>query len=158
NLRPAVGPIVAPNRSDSLIPAAAGRAGDDPIFLLDAEARSRAARGESILNATLGALTEDDGTLAVMPSVVAAMAGVPVKRAAAYAPILGDAEFLRAVTADLFGAGPLADVAVAAATPGGTGAIHHAVANFLEPGQSLLTTSWYWGPYRMIAQHAGRGV
>jgi len=153
-----VGPTVTPNRGDALIPAAAGRAGDDPIFLLDAEARARAGNGESILNATLGVLTEDDGTLAVMPSVVEAMAGVPVKRAAGYAPILGDAEFLRAVTADLFGARPLGELAVAAATPGGTGAIHHAVANFLEPGQSLLTTSWYWGPYRMIASHAGRGV
>jgi aromatic-amino-acid transaminase len=47
---------------------------------------------------------------------------------------------------------------VAAATPGGTGALHHAIVNFLEPGQSLLTTSYYWGPYKTIATHTGRAV
>ena len=142
----------------ALIPAAADRPGDDPIFMLHAEAQRRAAAGESILNATLGALMEDDGTLAVMPSVLDAIARVPVKEAAGYAPILGSPAFLRAVIDDLFGAGPLAGMAVAAATPGGTGAIHHAVVNFLEPGQALLTTSWYWAPYQTIATHTGRAV
>ena len=57
----------------SLIPSAANRPTDDPIFLLNAEATKRAQAGESIVNATLGALMEDDGTLAVMPSVVEAL-------------------------------------------------------------------------------------
>jgi aromatic-amino-acid transaminase len=153
-----VTPIVTRERSQPLIPAAQGRPGDDPIFLLNAEAKSRAEKGESILNATLGVLTTDDGTLAVMPSVVDAIARVPMKRAAAYAPILGEAAFLRAVIDDLFGASPLASQALAAATPGGTGAIHHATVNFLEVGQSLLTTSYFWGPYRTIAEHTGRSV
>ncbi len=132
-------------RSQPLISAAQGRPGDDPIFLLNAEAKSRAEKGESILNATLGVLMSDDGS-------------VPMKRAAAYAPILGEAAFLRAVIDDLFGASPLAGRALAAATPGGTGAIHHSIVNFLEVGQALLTTSYYWGPYRTIAEHTGRSV
>ena len=148
--------IVTPVRSSPLIPAAAGRIGDDPIFALNAEAAARARKGESILNATLGALMEDDGTLAVMPSVIEAISRVPEKRSAAYAPILGDAQFLTAVIRDLFGEGALAEQSVAAATPGGTGALHHAMVNFLEPGQSLLTTSYFWGPYQTIATHTGR--
>jgi hypothetical protein len=60
----------------ALVPAAAGRPGDDPIFSLNAEATRRAAAGESILNATLGALTLDDGRLAVMPTVAEVMATV----------------------------------------------------------------------------------
>src|SRR5438093_98478 len=48
--------------------------------------------------------------------------------------------------------------AVACATPGGTGALRHAIANFLEPGQSLLTTSYYWGPYATLADEADRKV
>ena len=147
-----------PASGSPLIPAAAGRPGDDPIFLLNAEANARAKRGESILNATLGALMEDDGTLAVMPSVIAAISRVPAKRSAGYAPILGDPGFLQAVIHDVLGGGPLAGQAVAAATPGGTGALHHAIANFLEPGQSVLTTSWFWGPYHTIATHARRGL
>lgn len=153
-----VSPIVTPTFSTTLIPAAADRPGDDPIFALNAEAQRRAEAGESILNATLGALMEDDGTLAVMPSVLDAIARVPVKKAAAYAPIHGDAVFLRAVINDLFDAGPLAARAVAAATPGGTGALHHAVVNFLEPGQALLTTSYFWNPYHTIAVHTRRAV
>jgi aromatic-amino-acid transaminase len=153
-----VTPIVTRERSHPLIPAAQGRPGDDPIFLLNAEAKSRAEKGESILNATLGVLMSDDGTLAVMPSVVDAIARVPMKRAAAYAPILGEPSFLRAVIDDLFAGSSLAEHAVAAASPGGTGAIHLAIVDFLEPGQALLTTSYYWGPYRTLAEHSGRSV
>ena len=58
----------------------------------------------------------------------------------------------------LFGEGPLAQQATAVATPGGTGAIYQAVVNALEPGQSLLTSNYYWGPYRAITAHAGRGI
>ena len=28
--------------------------------------------------------------------------------------------------------------------------------NFLEPGQKLLTTSYYWGPYEILATHTRR--
>jgi aromatic-amino-acid transaminase len=142
----------------TLIAASAQRPGDDPIFMLNAEAQKRAQTGESIVNATLGVLTEDDGSLAVMPSVLDAIARVPVKRAAAYAPIHGDAEFLRAVIDDLFEGGAMSKIAVAAATPGGTGALHHAIVNFLEPGQALLTGNYFWGPYHTIATHTRRAV
>jgi len=150
---------VTPTPPTNLIPSAAGRRGDDPIFALNAEAQRRARAGESIVNATLGALMEDDGTLAVMPAVIDALARVPARQAAAYAPIHGDAAFLRAVVDDVFGAGSaLAAQTVAAATPGGTGALHHAVTTWLEPGQALLTTSFFWGPYQTIATHARRTV
>ncbi len=142
----------------NLIQNAGNRPGNDPIFALNAEAQRRAAAGESIVNATLGALMEDDGKLAVLPSVVDALARVPERKGAAYAPIAGDPTFLRAVIADVFGDGPLAAQTVAAATPGGTGALYQAITNFLEFGQSLLTTSFYWGPYHTLATHAGRGI
>ncbi len=142
----------------NLVPESAQRSGDDPIFALNAEAHRRAKSGESIVNATLGALMEDDGTLAVIPSVIDAFGRVPLKKAASYAPIQGDAEFLRAVIHDLYENGPLAEQSIAVATPGGTGALHHAVTNFLEPGQALYTTSFFWGPYQTIATETRRGV
>ena len=145
-------------RASHLIPDCQARPGDDPIFALNAEAVRRARAGESVINATLGALMEDDGRLAVMPVVFEALAAVPPERGAAYAQIAGDAAFLQAVVADLFGAGPLAQQSVAVATPGGTGALHHAVTGFLQPGEALLTTSFFWGPYQTIAQHTRRRV
>lgn len=149
---------VTAERMSTLIPAAADRPGDDPIFQLNGEATRRAQAGESIVNATLGALMEDDGTLAILPTVVEALRQVPAKRAAAYAPISGDAPYLAAVVDDVFGGTPLAPMSVAAATPGGTGALHHAIALFLEPGQELLTTDFHWGPYDTLASQARRGV
>ncbi len=144
--------------SSILIESVRSRSGDDPIFSLNAEARSRAAAGESILNATLGALMDDGGGLCVLPSVAAALARVPAARAAAYAPILGPPDFLAAVIADVLGEGELAAQATAAATAGGTGAILHAITTYLDAGQALLTTDYFWAPYRIIASHTRRAV
>ena len=144
--------------ASALIQGAQNRSGYDPIFSLSAEAASRTAAGESILNATLGVLMDGACKLAVMPSVSEALVRVPLERAAGYAPIEGSAPFLSATISDLFDDGPLAAQAISAATPGGTGAIHHAVINFLEPGQSALTSSYFWGPYGVITGHAGRDV
>jgi len=141
-----------------LIDASVDRPGDDPIFALNAEAKQRAAAGEDVLNATIGALMGDDGRLAVMPSVFEAFGKVSAERAAAYAPIAGEPRFLAAVKRDLFGESALVEQAVAVATPGGTGAVHHGIVNVLEPGQKLLTTSYYWGPYQILAEHTRRGV
>ncbi len=44
------------------------------------------------------------------------------------------------------------------ASPGGTGALRHAVNTFLEAGQALLTTSFYWNPYATIADEQERRV
>ncbi len=142
----------------SLIPDAAERPGDDPIFALNAIAQRRAAEGEEVINASLGALMEDDGSLAVMSTVTDAFRRVDPSRAAAYAPIAGDVPYQNAVVQDVFGTSALEKKAVAVATAGGTGAVHHGIVNFVEPGQTFLTTSYYWGPYAIIAKHTGRGI
>ncbi len=109
-----------------------------------------------MLNSTLGALMRDDGRLAIMPSVFEAMRQVSSEQAASYAPISGPPDFLNAIIQDLLGDGPLARNAVAAATPGGTGACYHSIINFLDTGQKLLTTSYFWGPYGILAHHTRR--
>ena len=142
-----------------LIPSHQGRPSDDPIFALNKEATARRQKGESIVNATVGALLEDDGKLAILPTAARAVHEVPAVEWATYAPIAGSPDFLRAVIEDLLGGEPdLKRIAVAAATPGGTGALRHAIANFLEPGQALLTTSWFWGPYQTLCDEADRKV
>ncbi|HVG93056.1 MAG TPA: aminotransferase class I/II-fold pyridoxal phosphate-dependent enzyme [Planctomycetota bacterium] len=147
------------HRAPRLPASRLGRPGDDPIFALNAEATSRRARGESIVNATVGSLLNDDGTLAVLPTAARAVKEVGATEWASYAPIQGPVPFLKAVADDVFGARrDLCGQAVVAATPGGTGALRHAIATFLEPGQSLLTTSYYWGPYQTIADEQERRV
>lgn len=142
-----------------LVPTRRGRPGDDPIFALNAEANARKAKGESVVNATLGALLDDTGSLAVLPTAARAVKEVPAVEWATYAPIAGSPAFLEAVVRDLF---PVRDdlrkACAAVATPGGTGALRHAVATFLEPRQKLLTTSFYWGPYATLAEENERGI
>jgi len=140
----------------AVAPAARNRPADDPLFALHKEATERAARGESIVNATLGTLSGEDGKIAVMPVVLETIAKVDARTAAGYAPVAGLPAFLDATIADLFGDGPLAKKAVAVGTPGGTGAVYQSVVNFLEPGQKLLTTNYHWGPYTGIAKNLGR--
>ena len=141
-----------------LIPSRTARPADDPIFALNAEASARRAKGESIINATVGALLDDDGKLAILPTVIEALREVPPVQAAGYAPLAGPAAFNDAVVADVLSGTPLAEHAFAVATPGGTGALKLAVTDFLDAGQSLLTSSFYWGPYKTIADENDRGV
>src|SRR5262245_500451 len=141
-----------------LIARAAGLSGDDPIFALNAEAARRARAGEDVVNSTLGTLLDDELRLATIPAVAEAYRRIPLERAAGYAPIAGPPAFLEAVTADVFGDSELASSTVAVATPGGTGALSLAVANFLDAGQSLLTSSYFWSPYGTIAAQAARSL
>jgi aromatic-amino-acid transaminase len=140
-----------------LIPSHQGRPSDDPIFALNKEATARRAKGEAIVNATVGALLDDDGKLAILPTAARAVHEVPPVEWATYAPIAGSPDFLRAVIDDLFAGEPeLRRTAVAVATPGGSGALRHAIGNFLEPGQAMLTSSWFWGPYQTLCDESDR--
>jgi aromatic-amino-acid transaminase len=136
----------------------ANRPADDPIFALNREANQRRAAGEKVINATVGALLEDDGKLAVLPSVVEVLRGIDPLKGAAYAPIAGAPDFLKAVIDDLLGGTSLAAQAVAVSTPGGTGALRHAVSTFLDRGQHLVTPSFHWGPYDTICDEDERGI
>jgi len=147
-----------------LIPSRSARPSDDPIFALNTEAKARGEAGEAVINATVGSLLNDDGSLATMESVVETLRETPPAVAAGYAPIAGAPDFLRGVIQDLLAnvtaeAGvPATKWATAVATPGGSGALRHAIANFLEPGQALLTTSFYWSPYKTLAEESDRKV
>jgi aromatic-amino-acid transaminase len=137
----------------------AERPGEDPIFALNQEARQRIARGEPIINATIGVLLDDEGALAILPTAARVVKEVPAEDWASYAPISGSPEFLGAVMDDLLRGHPaMRETAIAVATPGGTGAVRHAISTFLEPGQALLTTSFYWGPYAILADEHQRRV
>jgi len=46
----------------------------------------------------------------------------------------------------------------AIATAGGSGAIHHAVWNYTEIGDTVLTSDWYWAPYETICSDALRKI
>ncbi len=142
-----------------LLSARGARPSDDPIFALNAEATARRAAGEAIVNATVGTLLDDAGDLAVLPTAAQAIRNVPMAEWAAYAPIAGPPAFLAAAIHDMLAPSPeLEACAVAVATTGGTGALRHAIANYSEVGQAILTSGFFWAPYQTIADEAERRV
>lgn len=111
-----------------------------------------------VINATVGALYDDEGDLLVLKSVEKAMKSLPAASFAAYAPIAGTPGFKDAILkAALYGFEPKSYTAVVG-TPGGTGAIRNAIANYSEPGDKILTASWHWAPYKSISNELYRGI
>lgn len=140
-----------------LIPARQNRPDKDVIFALNAEATRRKQAGESVINATIGSLMNDDGSLSILETVTKTLREVPAGEWAAYAPIPGTPAFNQAVIDDTFSTQPaLKAAATAVATPGGTGALRHALMNYLQSGQALLTPNFYWGPYQTLCEEHER--
>ena len=132
-----------------LIPPRRHLDGADIIFTLNSAAQARAAAGDSVINATVGALLDDSGKLVVLDSVMAVYGELTGPEVAPYAPIMGDPAYLLALTKRHWP--ELTRYGVGVATPGGTGALAVSIRNFLEPGQKLLTAAPYWGPYSALA-------
>lgn len=141
---------------NNLLPSRRDFPADDPIFALNTEARSRAAKGESIINATVGALLDDNGHLVILDTVMELWHELTPMEIAPYAPISGDPAYLTAMVQRYWP--ELSHFGTGCATPGGSGALALSIRNFLEPGQAVLTLAPYWGPYDTLAQENGAHV
>lgn len=135
--------------SAQLIPHRRAFDGADTIFTMNAAAQKAAAAGVPVINATVGALLDDDGRFVVLNTVMTHYAQLTPMEIAPYAPIAGDPRYLLALTQGHWPS--LQTYGVGVATPGGTGALAFSLRNLLEPGQRLLTVAPYWGPYATLA-------
>lgn len=143
-----------------VIETAVREAGNDPIFKVSGLAKKRIAEigKEKVINATLGALMDDDGNLVAFDSVYSVFRHLDDADYAAYAGIAGTPEFLDNVTYACFKhQKPDAHIR-AVATPGGTGAVRHAIRNYADMGDRVLIPDWHWAPYGTIADEIGREV
>ncbi len=134
--------------------------GKDKIFGISQLAKTAIARDgkENVVNATIGALLDDNGELIVLSSVVDILHSMSPADFAEYAPIAGTPEFLDVINQAAFGKHTPDGYIEACATPGGTGTIRNTVANYSKPGDLILTSNWYWSPYQVIASEIGRKV
>ncbi len=133
---------------------------EDKAFGVSNRAKAMIARqgAESVVDATLGVLLDDDGKIVVLSPVRDVIRTLQPSDFAAYAPIAGIPAFREAVLRDAFGSFEPRRFTAAVASPGGTGAIRNAVGNYTERGESILITDWHWGPYDSVAAELGRGV
>ena len=111
-----------------------------------------------VINATVGALYDDEGDLVVFKTVDKVIRSLEPADYAAYGPIAGTPGFRKAVMKAAFGSYEPKSFTCAVAVPGGTAAIRNAVANYSCPADRILTHSWHWAPYRAVAAEMYRGI
>lgn len=143
-----------------VIKTAVREAGTDPIFKVSGMAKQRIAEigKENVINATLGALMDDNGDLVTFDSVYSVFRNLSDTDYASYAGIAGTPEFLENVVYACFKhQKPDAHIR-AVATPGGTGAVRHAIRNYADVNDRVLIPDWHWAPYETIANENGRDV
>ncbi|WP_396213040.1 pyridoxal phosphate-dependent aminotransferase [Gemmatimonas sp.] len=140
--------------TNHLLPNRRDFSGDDLIFTLNAAAQRRAATGASVINATIGALYDDQGKLVVLDTVMEQWKQLTSAEIAPYAPIGGDPAFLLNLAQRHWPS--LTSLGAGVATPGGSGALALTLKNLLERGNTVLTAAPYWGPYSTLAIEAGQ--
>ncbi len=131
---------------------------EDKIFGISNRAKAMIAKEgkDKVVNATIGALLDDDGKVIVLSSVDEVFKSLTPDEYAQYSPIGGTPEFKEAVKKDVFRNYQTERFVEAVATPGGTGAIRSTISNYSNHGDKVLTTDWFWAPYNTIAQEIGR--
>lgn len=131
---------------------------EDKVFALSGRAKAAIAKKgkEAVINATVGALLDDNGDLVVMSSVVDAIKTLTPTDYAEYAPIAGTPAFKEAVQKALFGKYEPSGYVRVCVTPGGTGSITNVISNYSQPGDYVLTHDWCWANYKNICSEHGR--
>jgi aromatic-amino-acid transaminase len=133
---------------------ATGKIATDKIFganQLAVEALQRYGRA-NVTNATIGAILDDNEALVVLPTVDKVFRNLPSAEFAAYAPIAGLPDYQQTVIDMTFEDCKPESYIGAIATPGGSGAIRNTIWTYSEVGDTVLTTDWFWGPYRTLCE------
>ena len=130
----------------------------DPIFAANSACKEaiKIHGKDKVTNATIGVVLDEEGKLAVMPTVEKIFREMPMSDFTSYAALSGNADFIDAVKNIIFGETKCDGYFSAVATSGGTGAIHHAIANYAERGDAILTSDWCWGNYKTICAETGK--
>ena len=137
---------------------AVGKNLSDAIFGASAAAQEATSKfgADKVINATIGAIMDDDEKLACIPTMEKVFRALPMSDVIAYAPIVGLPAYLDTVVALTFADQKPDGYTASGATAGGTGAVHNAIANYSEIGDKVLTSDWFWGPYTALCHEQGR--
>jgi len=133
---------------------AKGKCAKDKIFGANAAANKAVSKygNDKVVNATLGAFMDEQEVLTCIPTVEAVYKKLPIKDIISYAPIAGLPDYLDAFINLTFADNKPDAYIEAVATAGGSGAIHHTIWNYSELGDTVLTSDWYWGPYKILCE------
>lgn len=129
------------------------------ILALAAEATKAKKLDNSVINATSGMLKNENGILYEFDCVTKALNDLNVTEKFAYSNSEGTPNFIKAILFSVFGK-YLEDIKKdcfvdAIPTPGGSGAIHLAFTNYLNPGETVLLPNHMWENYLNFAKDLG---
>ncbi|WP_373598285.1 aminotransferase class I/II-fold pyridoxal phosphate-dependent enzyme [Paraclostridium bifermentans] len=133
---------------------------EDIIFSLAAKAQiDKELNGkENVIDATIGALMDDEGKLITLNSVYDEYKKLDNTLIAPYAQIAGQKNYIEAVKKACFKEFmPNGHIRVVA-SPGGTGSIKMAIFNYTDENETILLPNWYWGPYKVICEEINRNI
>lgn len=119
-----------------------------------ADAAARKLGAGSILRGTSGCIFDDGGRFVMMKTVQHAYRDLLPEQIAPY--ISNPKAYLEDCISQCFGEFRPEGYIQACEVPGSTGALHHAVCGYTEPGDTVLTTDWHWGSYENLCLHNGR--
>lgn len=133
---------------------------EDKIFGINNRAKKMAKEvgKDKVINATIGALLDDEGNLICLSSVNKVLCSLKPEEYCEYAPISGTADFKEACKKAVFGKYEPKAFTEVVATPGGTGAIRNTIANYTCVGDMVLTSDWFWAPYKTICNEIYRNL
>ena len=141
-------------------PQVRGKSAQDNIFAANNRAVALADKigKDKVINGTVGSILDEDGNLVELEVVKEAYARLTPRQIIAYAPIQGYEKFLESCIDQCFGESRPDGYINACATPGGTGALHHAIHNYSADGDEVLITDWHWGAYDSLIDYPNRKV
>ena len=147
----------------TMLMAAASREGkklNDTLFEAGAAAQAavRSYGADRVVNGTVGCYAGDDEKIACLPVVEEVYRQLPMNDFISYAPPIGLADYRQAVISETFEDQRPDGYTGAVATAGGTGALHIAIANYSEEGDTVLVSDWRWGNYDSLCREVGRRV
>lgn len=143
----------------NMVPShARGKVAVDKIFGAGAKARQAVEQvgKENVINGAQGVLLDENEKLVCLPTVEKVLRNLSTADLVSYAPIRGLPEFLNDIIAVTFDEYKPDAYIQSIATAGGAGALHHAIWNYSESGDTILTSDWFWSPYRVLCRDALR--
>ncbi|MFP4177192.1 MAG: pyridoxal phosphate-dependent aminotransferase [Acholeplasmataceae bacterium] len=129
-------------------------------FRIAQEAKTAKQENDRVIDVTVGALFDDDGSFHTFRSITGAIQRIEDHRNYAYPPIDGGKPFRESLMSWVFQDHEQwiketfsVDLI---ATPGACGALHNAFLNYMEPEDRLIMPDIYWTNYRAILANIDR--
>ena len=131
-------------------------------LLIGQEARAAKALDKTVIDSTIGMLYDEDGKFFTFKTVEKVSKELNGKEKYSYGSTSGSKEYHEALYSWIFR--QYEDEFKSnchlrcVATPGGTGAVANAVANYLNKGERLLVPNYMWTNYIQIAKERITGI